>query len=67
MSKVTDTQIGQFLFEREGKYKPTAIELNGLKRVDKIDFSDSEDYSSEEEKRVDSVEIQRLENEIKME
>ena len=39
MSKETVTQIGQFLFEREGKYKPTAIELNGLKRVDKIDFS----------------------------
>ena len=39
MSKETVTQIGQFLFEREGKYKPTAIELNGLKRVDKIDFA----------------------------
>jgi type I restriction enzyme, S subunit len=33
------TQIGQFLFEREGKYKPDAIELDGLKRIDKIDFS----------------------------
>ncbi|NOU40361.1 MAG: hypothetical protein HOO85_03735 [Methylotenera sp.] len=39
MSKGKTTQIGQFLFEREGKYKPNAIELDGLKRVDKIDFS----------------------------
>ena len=39
MSKGKITQIGQFLFEREGKYKPNAIELNGLRRVDKIDFS----------------------------
>ena len=39
MSKGKITRIGQFLFEREGKYKPDAIELDGLKRVDKIDFS----------------------------
>ena len=39
MRKGKTTQIGQFLFEREGKYKPNAIELDGLKRVDKIDFS----------------------------
>lgn len=39
MQKGKVTQIGQFLFEREGKYKPDAIELDGLKRIDKIDFS----------------------------
>lgn len=39
MSKGKTTRIGQFLFEREGKYKPDAIELKGLKRIDKIDFS----------------------------
>ncbi len=33
------TQIGQFLFEREGKYKPNDETIAGLKRVDKIDFS----------------------------
>ena len=39
MRKEKTTRIGQFLFEREGKYKPNAIELNGLNRIDKIDFS----------------------------
>jgi type I restriction enzyme S subunit len=39
VSKGKTTRIGQFLFEREGKYKPDAIELDGLKRIDKIDFS----------------------------
>lgn len=39
MFKEKLTRIGQFLFEREGRYKPNAIELNGLKRIDKIDFS----------------------------
>ncbi len=32
-------KIGTFLFEREGRYKPDAIELANLKRIDKIDFS----------------------------
>ena len=39
MHKGKITQIGQFLFEREGKFKPDALELDGLKRIDKIDFS----------------------------
>ncbi len=33
------TRIGEFLFEREGKYKPDSETVSGLKRIDKIDFS----------------------------
>ncbi len=33
------TRIGEFLFAREGKYKPDSIAIGGLKRVEKIDFS----------------------------
>ena len=32
-------KIGEFLFEREGKYKPNSEIISGLKRIDKIDFS----------------------------
>ena len=32
-------KVGEFLFERAGKYKPNAEEIVGLKRIDKIDFS----------------------------
>jgi type I restriction enzyme S subunit len=32
-------KIGQFLFERKGKYKPDDKAISGLKRVNKIDFS----------------------------
>jgi type I restriction enzyme S subunit len=31
--------VGDFLFEREGRYKPDALEISGLQRIDKIDFS----------------------------
>jgi type I restriction enzyme, S subunit len=34
-------KIGEFLFERAGKYKPDAEKIVGLKRIDKIDFSGS--------------------------
>lgn len=33
------TRIGEFLFEREGKYKPDNETVAGLNRIDKIDFS----------------------------
>jgi type I restriction enzyme, S subunit len=33
------TKIGDFLFEREGRYKPDNEVISGLKRIDKIDFS----------------------------
>jgi len=33
------TIIGDFLFERKGKYKPTDEAIQGLKRIEKIDFS----------------------------
>ncbi len=33
------TKIGDFLFERKGKYKPTDEAIQGLKRIEKIDFS----------------------------
>lgn len=33
------TLVGKFLFERQGKYKPNASEISGLRRIDKIDFS----------------------------
>jgi type I restriction enzyme, S subunit len=32
-------RIGNFLFEREGKYDPSSEIIAGLKRIDKIDFS----------------------------
>jgi len=32
-------KVGEFLFERAGKYKADAEEIVGLKRIDKIDFS----------------------------
>lgn len=32
-------KVGDFLFEREGRYKPDAKEIRGLQRIDKIDFS----------------------------
>jgi type I restriction enzyme S subunit len=32
-------RISDFLFEREGKYKPESKEVAGLKRIEKIDFS----------------------------
>lgn len=31
-------KIGNFLYEREGKYKPNAKEVEGLSRIEKIDF-----------------------------
>lgn len=39
MGNWQQTQIGQFLFEREGKYKPDDEAIVRLKRIDKIDFS----------------------------
>ena len=38
MSTWKKTKVSQFLFEREGKYKPTDPEIVGLKRIEKIDF-----------------------------
>ena len=32
-------KLGQFLINREGRYKPNDIAIKGLKRIDKIDFS----------------------------
>jgi type I restriction enzyme S subunit len=32
------TRIGEFLFERAGKYKPDSQKISGLKRINKIDF-----------------------------
>lgn len=32
-------KVGDFLFEREGRYKPDSEEIAGLQRIDKIDFS----------------------------
>ena len=39
MSSWQQVKVGDFLFEREGKYKPDAEEVSGLERIDKIDFS----------------------------
>ena len=33
------TTIGEFLFERKGKYKPDDQTISALRRIDKIDFS----------------------------
>jgi len=35
----TKTKIGDFLFERKGKYKPSDKAIQGLKRIEKINFS----------------------------
>jgi len=35
----TKTKIGDFLFERKGRYKPNDDAIKGLKRIEKIDFS----------------------------
>lgn len=32
-------KLGEFLINREGRYKPNDIAIKGLKRIDKIDFS----------------------------
>ena len=32
-------KVGDFLFEREGRYKPDAKAIQGLQRIEKIDFS----------------------------
>jgi len=39
MSKWKKTQISEFLFERKGKYKPNEELIDGLSRIEKIDFS----------------------------
>jgi len=39
MSKWKKTQISEFLFERKGKYKPNDKLIDGLSRIEKIDFS----------------------------
>ena len=39
MNNYRVVKIGEFLFEREGKYKPNSEIIAGLKRIDKIDFS----------------------------
>ncbi len=39
MAKWFEKKVGDFLFEREGKYKPDAPQIKGLKRIEKIDFS----------------------------
>ncbi len=39
MSKWNNTKIGEFLYEREGRYKPNDPRINNLKRLEKIDFS----------------------------
>ena len=39
MANWRNVKVGDFLFEREGKYKPDSTEVCNLKRVAKIDFS----------------------------
>lgn len=39
MGEWKKVQIGEFLFERKGRYKPDDKALSGLKRLEKIDFS----------------------------
>ena len=39
MNNYRVVKIGEFLFAREGKYKPNSEMIAGLKRIDKIDFS----------------------------
>ncbi len=39
MSKWEKVKIGEFLFERKGRYKPDDQEIANLQRIDKIDFS----------------------------
>lgn len=39
MAVWSKVKVGDFLFEREGRYKPDSAEIAGLQRIDKIDFS----------------------------
>ena len=39
MSKFKKVKIGDFLTEREGRYKPNNESVANLKRLEKIDFS----------------------------
>lgn len=39
MANWKKVKVGDFLFEREGRYKPDSPEISGLQRIDKIDFS----------------------------
>ncbi len=39
MAAWQNVKVGDFLFERKGKYKPDAPEIADLKRIEKIDFS----------------------------
>ena len=38
MGRWEKVKVGDFLFERKGKYKPSDEALQGLKRIEKIDF-----------------------------
>ena len=39
MSKWRKVRVGDFLFERKGRYKPDDSAVKGLRRIEKIDFS----------------------------
>ena len=39
MGQWREVHIGDFLTERDGRYKPNAPEIAGLRRIEKIDFS----------------------------
>lgn len=51
-------QISEFLFEREGRYKPEASEIAGLRRIDKIDFSGNF-YLANKASKTDMIRIKK--------
>ena len=50
-------RIGQFLREREGRYRPTDETVRSLKRLDKIDFSGNV-YLTDKDSRTDMIIIE---------
>lgn len=48
------TRIGEFLFERKGKYKPNNPAIAGLQRIEKIDFSGNI-YISQKQSRTNMI------------
>ena len=47
-------RVGDFLFEREGRYKPDSHEIAGLQRIEKIDFSGNF-YIADKASRTDMI------------
>lgn len=54
----TKVKLGQFLINREGRYKPNDPRINGLKRIEKIDFS-GKIYLSDKPSNTDMILVKK--------